>query len=164
MCSPLKSDHYQEPIPWLDVTSDGSMVLSDAAVIAWARKQKVGGHLFLSVVGTGIHRLKTVVPTKLVHTDISVHVHRLLEINRPRILVDSAALNIEWLTDDSGSSVLSVSLVLSLGVPDKEALETMRIFKVDGDLVARLDSALLTDDASEVVNIQQTKQSTVDRA
>ena len=101
----------------------------------------------MSVVNTGIHNLKAVAKSRLASSDVAVSVHRVLEINRPRILLDSAAVNIEWITDGSGS-VQSASLVLSLAVLDTEALESMRMFTVDGELVGRLDAGQLIDAAS----------------
>ena len=74
-------------------------------------------------------------------------VHRVSEIDRPRILPDSAAVNIDGVTDGDGS-VQAASLVLSLGVLDKEALKSVRMFKIDGELVARLDVAKLIDATS----------------
>ena len=131
-------------IPWLDVSAEGQLALSTSIVGSWADRQRRGGHLFMSVVNLNISSLKRAFKSssKLQKSDISVNIHRVLEVDRPRILLDSGSVNIEGVEAGSGFEP-SMSLVLSLSALDMEALESIRQFEVQGQLQCRIDVSKL---------------------
>ena len=140
LCGPSPGQPQASSIPWLNETPEGHIILSDSVVGDWAERQRRGGHLFMSLVNLGISSLKRPFKntSKLQKSEVSVNVHRVLEVERPRILVDASAVNITALEAGGGHSP-SMSLVLSLSSLDKGALESIRMFDVIGPLQSRID-------------------------
>ena len=77
---------------------------------------------------------------------MAVAIHRVLEIDRPRerILLDTSAVNIDGLGLEVGYAD-AASVALSLSVLDQPALESVRLFRVDGPQEARMNAAALVD-------------------
>ena len=102
----------------------------------------------MSVVNANIADLKLVDKrsSRVCSTDVAVAVHRVLEIDRPRerILLDTSAVNIDGLGLEVGYAD-AASVALSLSVLDQPALESVRLFRVDGPQEARMNAAALVD-------------------
>ena len=153
LCGPSSGQSQASSIPWLDESAEGRFALSHSVLGDWAERQRRGGHLFMSVVNKDISSLKRPFEnsSKLQKSDVVVNVHRVLEVENPSILVDSSAINITAIEAGIGY-VPSTSLALSLSALDTEALNSIRMFDVKGQLQSRIDVTKLKNAAPASCN------------
>ena len=129
-------------VPWLEPGPSGTLGLTKDAARSWMSEQR-GGHLFTSVVLSNPVDAKLIRKGKLTGTDIGVNVHRVLEVDRPHVVIGSTPVNID---QGANANVFSdaVAIVLSLSMFSMEDMFKVRLWQIVSTKVV-FDDAFLAD-------------------